>query len=43
MIPLQSILDAYADAHGETLQSRYDQGDSPWAAPLTVWGSDVTW
>lgn len=40
---LSEILDAYADAHGETHQLDYEQGDSNWLAPPTVRGSDVTW
>lgn len=43
MIPLQSIIDAYADAHGEHLQLDYEHGDSTWITPPTVHGSDVSW
>jgi hypothetical protein len=43
VIPLQSIIDAYADAYGESHQLSYEQGDSNWVAPPTVWGSDIAW
>lgn len=43
MITLGSVLDAYADAYGESHQLSYEQGDSNWIDPPTVQGSDIQW
>jgi hypothetical protein len=40
---LRSIIDAYADAYGESVQLGYEQADSTWVDLPTVRGSDLPW
>ena len=43
MYRLRDILAAFADAHSETYELGYDQGDSNWIAPPTIEGTDLAW
>ncbi len=43
MTTVRSIIAAYTDAHGETVQLGYEQADSTWIDPPTVPGSDLAW